>query len=120
MDIPGSSQTEQLIHELDAIAMPLAMKKTAVFLLAEVQAAHDKGELERTITFANGFTLGVDRDQIAEATVTGLQSVYLKAYETRRDQLARQAPQPTPWRRDPGSANASEPDNRGIEPPDPA
>ncbi|UFH50300.1 hypothetical protein [Pseudomonas sp. KNUC1026] len=90
MDMPGSSHTERLSDDLEAMAMPLAMKTTAKFLLAEVQAAHNRSELERTITFANGFTLGVDRDQVAEATVAGLQSVYLKAYETRRDELARE------------------------------
>ena len=91
MKDPGllSKAENQLLLHLKALQMPAPMKAAAIELLAAIQFAADAPELERSVTFANGFTLGIDRDHVSEADVLTIQAAFLDAYTQRRSQLNR-------------------------------
>lgn len=78
---------EGLAVDLHNLGMSAAMQTTAISLLRNIEGACTAADLDRTVTFANGYTLGLDRDHVSEQTVLGLQGIYLQAYETRRNHL---------------------------------
>jgi hypothetical protein len=83
-----SSEAEsQSLSKLENLQVPKAMKGTAIELLVAIKSAADGGELERSVIFANGFTLGIDRDHVSEADVLTIQSAFLDAYTRRRAKL---------------------------------
>lgn len=91
MKDPGllSKAENQLLPHLRALQMPAPMKAAAIELLAAIRFAADAPELERSVTFANGFTLGIDRDHVSEADVLTIQAAFLDAYTQRRSELHR-------------------------------
>lgn len=83
-----SGRDERLTAAVKDLSMTMPMQATAISLLRNIEGACDTPDLERTITFANGYTLGLDRDHVSEQDVSKLQGIYLEAYEARRDELA--------------------------------
>ena len=80
--------TGAMASAITDLKMSVGLTEAAVVALGGIEAARSADELAVGISFACGFTLGIDRASSFDGIVVSLQDIYRSAYNVKLAELA--------------------------------